>query len=101
MSKLEMVRDALAHLGDAPADAVAAFIERTHRVTIPVSMIPVIRASLRELAMLDRFRQESQALAEQVATAPRVEPPHTARRSDPGCGNGGRLTPSTDVPVPF
>ena len=73
MSKLEMVRDALARLGDAPADDLAAYIERTHRVKIPASMIPVARASLRELAMLDRFRQESKALAEQVATAPPAE----------------------------
>ena len=78
MSKLEMVRAALAHLGDVPAVALAAYVERTHRVKIPVSMIPVIRASLRELSMLDRFRQESKALAGQAAKAPRVEPPHTA-----------------------
>ena len=78
MSKLEMVRDALAHLGDAPAGDLATYIEQTHRVKIPVSMIPIIRASLRELAMLDRFRQESKALAEQIAKAPTAEPTQAA-----------------------
>jgi hypothetical protein len=73
MTKLEMVREALSHLGDATAEDVAGYIERRHRVRIPPPMIPVVRASLRELEMLERFRAESRRLAEQVAKAPSAD----------------------------
>lgn len=59
MTKIEMVRQALLHLGEAPPVEISAFIERWHGVRIEPRFIPIVRASLRDLEVLAKSRQES------------------------------------------
>jgi hypothetical protein len=57
LCKVEMVRRALSELGDAAPQELAALIERQHGVRIDPRFIPVVRASLLELEMLEKARQ--------------------------------------------
>jgi hypothetical protein len=66
MSKLEMVRQALEQLGEVPSVEISSFIQRCYGVRIDPKFIPIVRASLRELEMLQRFREEARAYAGQA-----------------------------------
>lgn len=48
MTKLEMVQSAWLALGEAPADALAAFVRDKYGVTIDPKFIPIFKASLRD-----------------------------------------------------
>ena len=72
VSKTALVREAVAELGESPAQDLASFIERRHGVRINPKFIPILRASVRELEHLERARQAAKAavekaLAEQAA----------------------------------
>jgi len=54
--KLELVRQALAELGDVSAEELATFIERRHGLRIDPRYIPLMRASLRGRELLGRGR---------------------------------------------
>jgi hypothetical protein len=65
---LEAVRLALAELGDAPNEEVAAFVGRRYGVRIAPPFVPVARASLLGLEQLDAARRAArEALAEAAA----------------------------------
>lgn len=68
LNKLELVRQALLELGESPPQQVAAFIERRHGVRIDARFIPIVRASLLELEMLEQARQAARSAAQ--ATEP-------------------------------
>jgi hypothetical protein len=67
MTRLEMVREALARLGEAPPEKITAYIRAKFRVELDARMVPVVRASLRELEMLQRFRADARAAASKSA----------------------------------
>jgi predicted SprT family Zn-dependent metalloprotease len=73
MNRLDMVRDALQTLGDAPAHELTVYVAAKYGVRIEPKFIPVFRASL-----LDRERMEArraaQAAAIQSLVVPTVEP---------------------------
>src|SRR5262249_6243188 len=55
--KLEAVRLALEKLGEVPAEAISRYVERAFGLTIPVSTVSVLRATLREREQLERARR--------------------------------------------
>lgn len=61
MTKLDMVREAWRQLGDATADALAAFVETTFGSRIEPKFIPVFKASIREKHRLDALRLAARA----------------------------------------
>ncbi len=63
MTKIEMVREALLQLGEVSGEKISAYIARRHGVSIEPRFMPIVRASLRELEMLARFRAESRAFS--------------------------------------
>ena len=63
MTKLEMLQQALDELGDVSATELADHIHRRHGVNVDPRMVPILRASLQEKALLEQFRLQSQALA--------------------------------------
>jgi hypothetical protein len=66
MDKLELVQIALQKLGDVPAQAVSAFIEKKHGVWIEPSFIPLFKASIRDKLRLEAARQAAKATVEQA-----------------------------------
>jgi len=62
--KLELVRQALAELGDVSAEDLTAFIEQRHGLRIDPRYIPLMRASLRGRELLDRDRDIAKILSE-------------------------------------
>ena len=66
VSKTELVRLALAEVGEASHQELADFIERRHGVRIDPKFLPVVRASVRELEQLERARQAARAAVEQL-----------------------------------
>ena len=71
LSKEELVRLALAQLGDVPAPTLAAFIEREHGVKIDTKFLPFFKASLRGKEHLEQSRAKARAASGgQLAPAP-------------------------------
>ena len=69
MGKMEAYRQAVAELGDAPAEAVAKYIEEKYGIEIPPHYIPVYRASLKELNKLTGQKQRAKSVALVTADA--------------------------------
>jgi hypothetical protein len=72
MHKTEAVRLALAELGDVPAGELAAFVRSRYGVEVPPSLVPVIKATLRDKELLERAR--AVRAAEATAATPAGEP---------------------------
>ena len=70
--KLELVRQALAVVGDASPEELAAFIETRHGIRIEPRFIPIIRASLRELDLLEKAKATARAMTEQEKVVPKT-----------------------------
>ena len=64
LSKVELVRRALTELGEASSQEVAAFIQQRHGIRMDARFIPVVRASILELEMLEKTRQAARAAAQ-------------------------------------
>ncbi len=64
MDKTEAVAKALAELGDAPAEQVAAFVRRRYGVDIRPAFIPLIKATLLDKALLEQARATRAAVPE-------------------------------------
>ena len=62
MTKLEMLQQAQDELCDPTAEAVVAFFLQRHGVKLNPLMVPILRASLQEKQMLERFRQQASAI---------------------------------------
>jgi hypothetical protein len=69
VSKLEAVRAAVAELGDVAAQELAAFIEQRYGVKVLPQFIPVVRASLRELELLEKARMTAKDAAQRATGA--------------------------------
>jgi hypothetical protein len=80
MHKTEAVRLALAELGDAPAGELAAFVRSRYGVEVPPSLIPIIKATLRDKELLERARA---VRAGEAAAAPAGELQPAAQASEP------------------
>ncbi len=70
MTKVEMAREAVRELGEAPAEALAAFIDARYGVKIDPRFIPVLRASVRERELLEDLRRRRSPTAGDAAAGP-------------------------------
>jgi hypothetical protein len=59
MNRMEMVRQALLELGNAPSQELSSFIEQKYGVKIEPKYIPLFKASIRDLENLIRLRQNA------------------------------------------
>jgi hypothetical protein len=57
MERMEMVRQALVELGDAPSQDLSSFIEQKYGVRIEPKFVPLFKATIREMEKLTRLRQ--------------------------------------------
>jgi hypothetical protein len=90
LSKVELVRRALAELGEASPQEVAAFLERRHGVRIDARFIPFVRASVLEQEMLERARQAARAAAAKTEGA----------LAGPGTATDAGNRPQEQAPLP-
>jgi hypothetical protein len=63
MDKLQMMKQALLELGEAPAPELAAFIERQFGIKVEAKFIPIWRASLRGQQALEQSRNAARSAA--------------------------------------
>jgi hypothetical protein len=70
MTKVEMMRQAVKELGEATAADLAIFIEQMYGVKIDPKVIPILRASVRDREMLERFHEKGKAAGEQGTPNP-------------------------------
>lgn len=69
MTRLDMVRQALAIMGDVSGHELAAFIEREYGELIQPVFIPVIKATLQNERMLAHFRAAAKEVLARAAAA--------------------------------
>ena len=81
MEKTEAVRLALAQRGAAPAGELAAFVRSRYGMEVPPSLIPIIKATLRDKELLERAR--ASRAAEAAAVSPAGEPQSAAQAAEP------------------
>jgi hypothetical protein len=70
MTKVEMMREAIRELGEAQAEALAAFIEAGYGVKIDPKFVPILKASVREKELLESTRQKLKATTGEGVGAP-------------------------------
>ena len=98
VSKTVLVRQALTELGDnVPHQELALFLEQRHGLKIDVKVIPILRASVRELEILERARQAAKAVVEK-ARAEQPAGPKGLRRVA-GQSKPDPVTPQGPSPV--
>jgi hypothetical protein len=68
MSKVEAVRLAKEHRGEASAQEIAVFIERNYGLSIPPAIVTVLLASLREREALEQSKRKALELIEKFLT---------------------------------
>jgi len=98
VSKTVLVRQALTALGDnVPHQELAVFIEQRHGVKIDVKVIPILRASVRELEYLEKAREAAKLVVEKA----RAEQPTggKGRRRVAGRGQLDPVTPQGPSPA--
>ena len=71
MSQVEALRRALAELGDASAEELAAYIRTKCGVTVRPQFVPVLKATLKDQEILAEWRRKSAA----SSTAPADDRP--------------------------
>jgi hypothetical protein len=79
-SKLEAVRLAKERLGEAPAQAVADFIESRFGLKMQPAIVTVLLASLRERELLEQSRRKAHEVIERAR----------AEQAEAGAGGGGK-----------
>jgi hypothetical protein len=70
MTKVDMMRKAMKELGDAPAEALAGYIENKNGVKIDPKFVPILKASVRERELLEAFRQKMKETTVEGTDAP-------------------------------
>ena len=70
--KEELVRQALAEVGEESSEELARFIEQHYGVRIDPRFVPVLRASLRERDLLEGARAHAKAVVEQAKVGPKT-----------------------------
>jgi hypothetical protein len=70
MNQAEALRRAMMELGDASAEELAAFMQRTYGVTVRPQFVPVLKATLKDQEILAEWRRKSQAAAQPNGPAP-------------------------------
>jgi hypothetical protein len=68
VTTVKMVQQAMVVKGEAPAEEIAAFIEKWHGVKIEPKFIPINKASIRDKRMLDEKRRKTMANAHEDST---------------------------------
>jgi|HubBroStandDraft_4_1064222.scaffolds.fasta_scaffold242858_2 hypothetical protein len=61
MDKLEMLKQALQELGEAPAQDLAEFIERQFGIKVEAKFIPIWKVSLRGRQALEQSRNAARS----------------------------------------
>ena len=64
MTKLEMVKDALAQIGDVSAQEISEFVEKKHGVKIEPAYVPIIRATLKDKERMEQTRRRAEPRAD-------------------------------------
>jgi hypothetical protein len=59
MERMEIVRQALVELGDAPSQELSSFIEQKYGVKIEPKYVPLFKATIRDLEHPTRLRQSA------------------------------------------
>jgi hypothetical protein len=77
-SKADRVRAALAELGEVGSEQIAEHIERRFGEKIPPAIVQVLRASLRERAVLERSKKAALERAERE----KANEPDAQRKGD-------------------
>ena len=72
MTKIDMVEQAMAALGETSAEALAAFVQEQHRETIEIRFIPFFVASIRDRTRLEALRRERATPKIEEAPRPRT-----------------------------
>lgn len=93
-SKLDLLRQALAEIGEASAQELAAHLEQRHGVRIEARYIPFLRASLLETEVVATVHQTARALAE-LASKQQEEKATAGSKGSPK-----RRSPPTADPLP-
>jgi hypothetical protein len=75
MTKLEAFRQAVAELGDAPAEELSSLIERRYGVKIEPRYIPLFRATVKDQENLTRLREAARAAATATEGTPQAAAP--------------------------
>ncbi len=71
MKPMDLFRQAVAEIGDAPAGEVSAHLEKKHGVTIEPAFIPVYRATLEQLERTGKLRQDAKPIAPKESSTAR------------------------------
>lgn len=69
MTRLEMVEQAVRELGDVSGERLAEYIRFEYGVRLEPVMTLVLRASLRERELREKFRAEARAIIERAIAA--------------------------------
>jgi hypothetical protein len=64
MKKIDLVREALLVLGHVSSQEISDYIRERFEVSIAPSVIPILIASVLELDMLERFREQAKSLVQ-------------------------------------
>ena len=90
MNQVEALRRAMADLGDASAEELAAYIGTRYGVKVRPQFVPVLKAMLRDQEILAEWRRKSQQAAAQASKpAPADSQPQTAGESCAGRPSDG------------
>jgi len=57
MERMELIRQALLELGDAPSQDLSSFIEQKYGVKIEPKFVPLFKATIRDMERLAYLRQ--------------------------------------------
>jgi hypothetical protein len=69
-SRLDLFRKAIIEIGDAPAEQLAEFVRQKFGVQIEPRMVPIYRATLRDLDHLTHLRQAAQTIVAEACAHP-------------------------------
>ena len=61
MDRMEIVRQALVELGDAPSQDLSSFIEQKYGVRIEPKFVPLFKATIRDMEKLTCLRQAAKS----------------------------------------
>ena len=57
MTRMEMVKDALAEIAEASSEEISAFVEKKYGVTIEPAFVPIFRATLKDKERTEQSRR--------------------------------------------
>jgi hypothetical protein len=78
MNQAESLQRAMKELGDAPAEELAAFMQKNYGVSVQPQFVPILKAMLRDKENLAEWRRKSAAAAQASKPAPGDGQPQAA-----------------------